>query len=142
MTDLICSGGLFYCKTTTRFLFLHRTQSKHSHKWGIVGGSREDGETPWQTFKREMIEEIGETQIEKSIPLEVFLSKDAKFSYHTYLCIVKNEFIPKLNHEHNGYAWVTYASWPKPLHYGLKNTLDKKTNKIKLETVLSIYNCD
>jgi hypothetical protein len=51
---------------------------------------------------------------------------------------VKNEFIPKLNNEHDGYAWVSFSKWPKPLHYGLKNTLSKKINLSKLETVFQL----
>jgi len=41
-------------------------------------------------------------------------------------------------HEHDGYAWVGYNNWPKPLHQGLRNTLNSKTNKIKLETVFEM----
>ena len=88
---------------------------------------------------REIKEEIGDTSdIVKSIPLETFVSNDEKFNFHTYLCVVKNEFIPKLNGEHNGYAWVTFENWPKPLHQGLRNTLQNKQNLIKLQTVFQL----
>lgn len=46
--------------------------------------------------------------------------------------------MPFLNQEHDGYAWVSYDKWPRPLHYGVKNTLEKKTNKNKLKTLLEI----
>ena len=106
MKEIICSGALFYAKKSKRFLFLHRTQGKQKDLWGLVGGTNEDKETPWSALQREIKEEIGETSIIKTIPLETFISNDSKFKFHTYLCVIENEFIPTLNIEHNGYAWV------------------------------------
>jgi len=138
MSNIICSGALFYALDSERFLFLHRTQGKKANVWGIVGGTNEKSETPWISLKREISEEIGEREIIKSIPLETFVSSDKNFCFHTYVCFVKEEFMPDLNHEHDGYAWVTYGKWPNPLHYGLKNTLAKKYNKDKLQTIFEI----
>jgi len=138
MKDIICSGALLYSLDTHRFLFLHRAKSKNKDVWGLVGGTNEDGETPWAGLQREIEEEVGKVDIKKTIPLETFVSNDTKFSFHTYLCIVPSEFIPKLNNEHNGYAWVEFSNWPMPLHYGLKNTLTKKTNLSKLKTVFEV----
>jgi len=134
-TKITCSGALFYARDTGRFLFLHRTQGKRSNVWGLVGGTNESGETPWAACKREIGEEIGVVSISKTVPLEKFVSRDDFFEYHTYVCIVEQEFMPMLNHEHDGYAWVEYAKWPGPLHYGVKNTLMKKTNQAKLKTI-------
>ena len=117
MSKIICSGALFYTLDTQRFLFLHRTQSRQADVWGLVGGTNESEEIPYQALIREIKEEIGECpSIVKSIPLETFVSNDEKFNFHTYLCVVESEFIPKLNGEHNGYAWVSFGKWPKPLH--------------------------
>jgi len=134
----ICSGALFFARDTERFLFLHRTQSKRSRVWGIAGGNNESGESAWQACEREIFEEIGEVEIEKTIPLETFVSHTNNFVFHTYLCVVKQEFIPVLNREHDGYAWAAYSAWPRPLHYGLKNTLNKKQNIMKIETIFYI----
>jgi len=131
----VCAGALFFAADTGRFLFLHRTQSKHSRVWGLAGGSAESGETAWQACEREIAEEIGTQTIAKTIPLERFRSRDGAFEYHTYMCVVNEEFQPVLNHEHNGYAWVSYLAWPKPLHYGVKNTLNKKVNQAKIQTI-------
>lgn len=88
---------------------------------------------------REIKEEVGKTpEIIKSIPLETFVSNDEKFNFHTYLCVIKEEFIPTLNGEHNGYAWVSFGNWPKPLHQGLRNTLQSKSNLTKLQTVFQL----
>ena len=139
MKKIICSGALFYTLDTHRFLLLHRTRSKQNNVWGIVGGTNEESETPWEGLKREISEEIGFIpEIKKTIPLETFVSNDDKFSFHTYLCVVKNEFIPKLNGEHDGYAWVSFGKWPRPLHQGLRNTLTNKVNIAKLETVFKV----
>ena len=75
MDKIICSGGLFYSLDTQRFLFLHRTQSKQPNVWGLVGGTNETEEIPYQALLREIKEEIGDTSdIVKSIPLETFVS--------------------------------------------------------------------
>ena len=66
------------------------------------------------------------------------MSSDEKFQFHTYLVVVPKEFIPKLNEEHDGYSWVTFGKWPKPLHMGLRNTLQNKTNQTKLKTVFDL----
>ena len=139
MSKIICSGALFYTLDTQRFLFLHRTQSRQADVWGLVGGTNESEEIPYQALIREIKEEIGDCpSIVKSIPLETFVSNDEKFNFHTYLCVVESEFIPKLNGEHNGYAWVSFGKWPKPLHMGLRNTLQNKTNQTKLQTVFQL----
>ena len=138
MEKIICSGALFYTLDTHRFLFLHRTKGKQNNLWGLVGGTNEGSETPWESLKREISEEIGSVKIKKTIPLETFVSNDDKFQFHTYLCLVDNEFIPILNDEHDGYAWVSFKKWPKPLHHGLRNTLQNKTNQLKLETVFKL----
>jgi ADP-ribose pyrophosphatase YjhB (NUDIX family) len=135
---IIGCGALFYTLDTQRFLLLHRTQSKQNHVWGLVGGTTTTDSNAWEGLKREIKEEIGDQKIIKTIPMETFISNDENFLYHTYLCLVKNEFIPKLNKEHDGYSWVTFGRWPKPLHQGLRKTLQNKTNQTKLETVFKM----
>ena len=139
MSEIICSGALFYTLNTKRFLLLYRKNGKRNNQWGIVGGTNENKETPWEGLQREIIEEVGALpEIIKTIPLETFISSDEKFQFHTYLCLINDEFIPHLNSEHDGYAWVGYNNWPKPLHQGLRNTLNSKTNRTKLETIFEI----
>ena len=139
MKKIICSGALFYTLDTNRFLFLHRAASRHNNVWGLVGGTNEDKETPWEGLQREIQEEIGKVpNIKKTIPLETFVSNDEHFNFHTYLCVIDSEFIPVLNDEHDGYAWCSFGKWPKPLHQGLHNTLRNKTNQSKLETVFQV----
>lgn len=136
---IICSGALFYALKTKRFLFLHRTHGKTANTWGLVGGTNTNNETPFEGLTREIQEEVGNVpNFAKVIPLETFVSNDSKFNFHTYLIVIKEEFIPDLNSEHDGYAWVSFGKWPKSLHHGLRNTLQNKTNLAKLETVFQV----
>ena len=138
MSEITASGCLFYAKSTKRFLFLNR-QQKQKGTWGMVGGSTHDTESPWQGLQREIIEEIGfQPTISKTIPLELFVSKDTRFKFHTFVCVVDQEFVPKLNAEHSGYAWVSVNLWPLPLHQGVKKTLQNKQIETKLQTILDL----
>jgi 8-oxo-dGTP pyrophosphatase MutT (NUDIX family) len=140
LNQIICSGGFFLARNTKRFLLLHRTQGRTADTWGFVGGKKEPSDaTPFEALKREIEEEIGKIPaIKKTIPLELFTSNDQNFQYNTYVIIVDHEFVPTLNNEHSGYAWVNYDKWPKPLHQGVKNSLNSKTIKAKLELLLEL----
>ena len=140
MTEIICSGGLFLAQDTQRFLLLLRAKGKTAGTWGLVGGKKEPTDiTPTDTLRREIQEEIGMMpRINKTVPLEWYSSRDNSFSYHTYVLLVSREFVPQLNDEHTGYAWVGLNAWPRPLHSGLKNTLNSRTIRGKLETILDV----
>jgi len=136
---IICSGALFYAKSTRRFLLLQKAHGKHEGTWGLVGGTNIQGETPWQGLVREINEEIGPSpEIIKTIPLETFVSNDKVFNFHTYLCVIEEEFIPCLSDEHYGWAWATIDRAPKPLHQGLRNSFSSKTIRTKLQTVFDL----
>ena len=137
--NIICSGALFYSISTKRFLFLQRTDEKTRGLWGLVGGQSKYTESAFVGLKREIIEEVNQTpRFKKVIPLELFTSNDQKFFFHTYCICIENEFIPKLNKEHSGYAWCNFECWPKNLHAGLRNTLNNKAIKGKLQTILDL----
>jgi len=137
--NIICSGALFYSTSTKRFLFLQRTDSKTKGTWGLVGGMMKYTESAFEGLKREIKEEVGVTpKFKKVIPLEMFTSNDEKFFFHTYLIAIETEFLPKLNDEHSGYCWTAFECWPKNLHMGLKNTLNNKAIKGKLQTILDL----
>jgi len=137
--SIVCSGALFYAKTTRRFLLLQKAHGKHEGTWGLVGGTNVVGETPWQGLQREIAEEIGSVpNIIKTMPLETFVSNDKVFNFHTYLCVVENEFIPVLSDEHQGWAWAIIDRAPKPLHQGLRNSFSNKIIRTKLQTVFDV----
>lgn len=140
VTDkIVCSGALIYAKSTRRFLLVQKSRGKHQGTWGLVGGTNIQGENPWQGLQREMIEEIGfMPPIIKTLPIETFVSNDTVFNFHTYLCVVEDEFVPQLSEEHSAWAWAVIDWAPKPLHQGLRNSFSNKTIRTKLQTIFDI----
>jgi 8-oxo-dGTP pyrophosphatase MutT (NUDIX family) len=137
--QIVCSGALFYAKSTRRFLLLQKAEGKHAGTWGLVGGTNIEGESAWQGLQREVVEEIGQMPtILKTIPLETFVSNDTVFNFHTYLCVIDTEFVPVLSNEHAGWSWATIDRAPKPLHQGLRNSFGNRIIRTKLQTVFDI----
>ena len=137
--QIICSGGLFLCTDTRRFLLLLRTQGKTAGTWGLVGGRKEPSDSTVEALTREISEEVGTTpKIKKIVPLELFTSNDQNFQYSTYVLMIDKEFIPTLNEEHSGYAWCSFNNWPKPLHQGVKNSFANRVVRAKLELLLDL----
>ena len=135
----VAAGALFYAASTRRFLFLLRNQTAHANTWGLVGGSALQGETPAQCLQRETLEELGyQPAVLKTVPLETYTSGDGKFQYHTYVCVVEQEFIPQLNNEHQGYCWCSLEFYPRPLHPGLWSTIGIDVVQQKIQTLQSI----
>lgn len=131
-------GALFYSVNTNRCLYLLRSQ-KQKNTWGLVGGKQVLGECVQDTLYREFTEEIGSVPLpNKLIPIETFTSDDDYFKFVTYVCVVPDEFIPQLNHEHHGYCWVQLGEYPKPMHPGLWNTMNFDVIKQKIATLTNI----
>lgn len=130
------AGIFFYSNTTQRFLYLLRTDNKNPGNWGIPGGKIEKDETLLEGVERECLEEIGFfPQEPKLVPIQKFTNNT--FVYHTFFCEVPYEFIPTLNDEHCGYAWVGDNQYPKPLHPGLFSTVNFDVVRSKLEILTS-----
>lgn len=128
-------GGLIYCVSTGRYLFLLRNGVKYPGTWSIAGGKIEVGESTVVALIREVQEEISiDIKDYKKIPLETYTSADNYFCYHTFLILVDQEFIPILNYEHRGWAWTKLEDIPKPVHPGLFKTikLEEIVEKIKV----------
>jgi 8-oxo-dGTP pyrophosphatase MutT (NUDIX family) len=127
------AGVFFYSKSTSRYLYLLRAEMKNP-TWSIPGGKIEDSETLFAGIQRECSEEIGffDSNL-KLIPIQKFVNNT--FVYHTFFCEVENEFIPELNDEHVGYAWVGNGLYPKPLHPGLFSTVNIDVVQEKLDTL-------
>lgn len=89
---------------------------------------------------REVGEEVGVDildYIHKIYPYDQYHSRDSEFSYYTFIVVVENEFIPNINEETGGYAWVNVNYLPKPLHPGAKRTLFKKNKLSDLKDIIS-----
>lgn len=129
----VAAGVFFFSASTNRYLYLLRTDSRNM-SWSIPGGTIENNETLFDGIQRECMEEI---QIDvadlKLIPIQKFVNET--FTYHTFFCAIESEFIPILNHEHSGYAWVGEDQYPKPLHPGLFSTVNFDLVQDKLKSL-------
>lgn len=131
-------GALFYCASSKRLLFnlraLHKT---HPQCWSLWGGMAEGEETPKSTLFRELREEMGFVpQIDKIYPFDIYESRDGHFRYYSFVCIVQDEFIPVLNSESDGYAWLNVGVWPKPMHSGAKKSFMGRKSLDKLRLII------
>jgi mutator protein MutT len=135
------AGVVFLAKDTGRCLLqLRNSDKRFKNTWGFWGGMIERGETPYECIQRELEEEIGFVpELKKLNPIDVYQSKDKNFYYYSFVAVVNNEFIPKLNGESAGYAWVDIGVWPQPLHNGARLTLNKNGGTDKLQTILKIH---
>jgi 8-oxo-dGTP pyrophosphatase MutT (NUDIX family) len=129
------AGIFFFCRSTNRYLYLLRNDPKNPGNWGIPGGKIESNETLYEGLQRECTEELNTFPINaKLIPIQKFVNYD--FTYHTFFCEITEEFIPVLNDEHCGYAWVDINQYPKPLHPGVFNTVNFDLVQTKLSELV------
>ena len=120
------AGLLFLAKTTGRILLIHEDA-----KWTVPTFSRKS--TLLEDAKK-LLSDYSEGRI---LPIELYLSEDRGFEYGTYVCLVKQEFLP----DHvSTICWAKFTDLPKNLHVGLKNTLNNSMIKIKIETILELEN--
>ena len=134
------AGAVFFAKSTLRFLFLLRDDTSYKNTWAFVGGKIDNNEKTIDGLRREIGEEIGYVpSIEKLIPIDQFTNTKKRFEYHTFIAVVEDEFIPKLNKEHKGYAWTNIDGWPKPLHPGVFSTVKTQEISDKINTVVALF---
>ena len=139
---LKAAGACIIAKDTKRILLQQRSkEGSYARTWGLFGGKIEADENVSQGLLRELREEIELDplkDISKVYPLDQYHSRDKTFSYYTFIVLIENEFVPKLNTESGGYCWVNHSYLPKPLHPGTRRTLFSK-NKLSI-VKNTIYN--
>lgn len=132
-------GTLFFARGTGRYLYLLRNDPKNSECWALPGGKIEPNEGLLTALERECMEEIGFwSTTAKPVPLEKFTNDQGNFTYNTFLIVIDKEFVPILNREHLGYAWIDKSHHPKPMHPGLWNTMNIAVIQQKINTTESI----
>lgn len=132
-SSLSAVGVWFYCTTTDRYLYLMRNDHRHPEAWALPGGKIHLGESLLAAIERECREELGFMPDFTSLsPLEKFTDPKSGFSYHTFCACVSQEFVPRLNDEHLGWAWISYGVWPKNMHPGLWSTINFDAIKEKM----------
>lgn len=129
------SGCIIMSRDTKRFLLGYRSKDVNPPKlWGTFGGAIDDNYSPEENMIKELYEE---TKYKKQNTDEIiFLHeyRDRTFSYYTYLVVINEEFIPRLNWENEKAEWFDYNLWPFPMIEGLEKCLDDmKVQNILLE---------
>lgn len=117
----IASGVMITADNTGRTLFVRRgPNGNHPGEWAFPAGAVEPGETVQQAAARETHEEIG---YEPDQLDQVHRQDWNGVDFTTYAHTAETEFRPRLNHEHDGYAWRHIENAPQPLHPGVVVTL-------------------
>lgn len=114
---MIQAAGILYVTPDRRALFLKRAGAgDHVGEWCFPGGTLEGDETTEGCAYREAIEECGAVPDGERRLWTRAQTGDVDFT--TFAQRVKDEFVPTLNHEHDGYAWAPIDQPPGPLHPG------------------------
>lgn len=119
------AGAIIKSSKTGRYLLALRSDEvMEPNTWGIWGGKIDSDEVPVEAVLREIDEELGNiTIINKPKLLYTYHDKENDFKYYNFLIIVKDEFKPDLNWEHNDAEWFSLDKFPKKLHFGLKELI-------------------
>lgn len=118
------AAGIVFVAPDGDILLLYRShvEGNYANHWGLPGGKADGDETPEQTARREVSEEIGDVPCDGMTPLcERVTPKGMVFT--TFICPVAEKFVPTLNDEHSGYAWVPVDKPLAPIHPAVADVL-------------------
>lgn len=128
------AGCLFLSLKTGRICISHRSEDvQEPHTWGTWGGAIDSNESPQAAAQREVQEEAGYFGPSKIVPLFIF-SHPSGFKYYNFLAVVEDEFSPELDWETQGFTWVEFGKWPRPLHPGLASLLSDSSSVNTIKT--------
>lgn len=153
------AAGILFVTEKGCALFLKRGPGgDHPGEWCFPGGHCEEGETIEECAIREAEEEVGKLpsgELEKwarartpnpLVPAPTDAPQPEAVAaavptpttdFTTFLMQVKEEFAPKLNGEHVGYAWAPLSEPPEPLHPGCRVALERFTmNEMDVATAI------
>lgn len=118
------AGLLFLAKSTGRILLIYEDAKWTVPTFSRKGALLEDAEPLLSDYSKGRI-----------LPIELYLSEDRGFEYGTYVCLVRQEFLPI---HVATVCWAKLSDLPKNLHLGLKNTLNNSIIKTKIDTIMEL----
>lgn len=122
------AGILLVAQDTGKICLVLRSQlvSHEPNTWAGLAGGVEPGES-WQKAARREAKEEGHVVGNPSLfLLHTDHHPDSEFVFKNFLAFTATELKLKLNWENESFRWVSYGSWPTPLHSGMKRMLDDK----------------
>ena len=126
---MIEAAGILFVAPDDRALFLSRASSDLNAPglWDFPGGKMEDTDKDLAAAAiRECKEETGRSVKAGDITPHTRRQREG-VDFTTFLCRVEQEFAPKLDSEHDGYAWAPVNKPPAPLHPGCAIALQRLT---------------
>ena len=128
------AAGMLCKSPKGRVLLCRRTDGLG---WAFPGGAQKDGETIETCAIRECLEETGYNPGHVGQLLTRRIKDDVDFTTFLYNC--DDEFVPRLNHEHDSHVWINpdYAT-TLDLHPGVLISLRKMKGMNELELAEAI----
>ena len=141
------SGILPICTTTGRICLAWRSSNvSMGDCWGTIGGAIQEGMSPAESAKMELIEEVGYRGAIRLIPAYVFTS--GSFKYHNFLGLLTTEFkLSPMPGGHQGVSfsgetdaieWITWEDLqgyidesPQDFHQGLISLIENSWDQIE-----------
>ena len=106
--------------------------------WGTIGGAIDTGEKPEEAVLREVREELGFHATADNLQLcYIFRDERTLFTYHNYVVLADEEFVPTSNWEVSDHTWLEFGQWPSPLHFGMEAWLRDIEGELVLRDLVS-----
>lgn len=132
-------GILIVAKDTKNFLLLHRSQKPIV--WSILTGTMDvEGETPLQTVKREIEEEINLDSNKVKDIKKVGVIETPKKLFHVFVGFLDKQIDLNLKLDENDeFKWTNVENIPSPMHKRWEKTFQLAKPYLNLkETVIRI----
>lgn len=113
-----------------RVLLLRRGKGEKNYPgyWALPGGQAEGDEDHAAAARRECHEEIGDCGFDGMAELRRVRTPGG-FDHVTYTVPVTEAFEPKLNREHDAFAWTPVTELPEKTHPGVRAAIDEALEK-------------
>jgi len=120
------AAGIICVAPSGKVLLLRRGdhEPNFAGHWALPGGGAETNETPARAARREAKEEMGYSVKGPLVLLDQKVTPTGMV-FHTFMHAAEDEFIPKLNQEHTGYAWAPLHALPRPMHPAVEGVLHR-----------------